>query len=197
MRVMFLGGIGLGRINRVRLIPVFCDSKIKCLFVDNHSEEKRSKILDILYKRKVYHTKYCLQTLYERFKSFINYKYTEKQLVNHDNILKSNNSCIIEYPITNILAMPKSTDFTFLSLDSKCNSLFSNCADNNWKHLSISLLNPANSTLQMGLFYRILSVILGIRVPHLLLKLRSYQISRCTKRFDLLSPHLVKPICYT
>ncbi len=197
MRVKFIGGIGLGRINRVRVITVFCDSKTKWFSIDNHSEEIRSNLLDVLYKRKVYHTKYCLQALYECFMSFADYKYTVNQLVNHDNILNSNNSRIISYSITNSFAMPKSTACDSLSIISKCNSLFSNCAECNWKHLNISLLNSANSTLQTVSFYRIPSVILGRRMLHLLLELSSYQIIRWIKRFDLLFPYLVKPICYS
>ena len=72
--------------------------------------------------------------------------------------------------------MPIAKDCTSLSLGLKSNSLFSNYLDNYWKHLCVFLLNSVNSTLQKVSLYRILSIILGMRVPHLLLKLRGYQI---------------------
>ena len=196
MRVILLGDIDLGRINMLNSIPVFCDSRKICLFIDN-SERIISKLLDHLYRRKAYHSKYYIQTLHEHIMSSIDYKYAVNKLANRDNIAKSNYSYTISCSTNSSLTMPKSTDYTSLSLNSECNLLFSNCVYNNWKCLYASLMDFAKSTSQTVSSYRILSTILGIRVPHLLLKLRRNQISRWTKRFDLLSPYLVKQICYT
>lgn len=194
MRIVVLCSFDLGRINEVPVIPVFLDSSDKCIFIDHRNVE--TELMFSLSRSKVYHTNYCLQTLYEHFKSYINYKYTDNQLANHDNMLNSSDS-IISYPIVNSFAMPKLIGCASLSLNSEYNLLFSSYTDNNWKHICIPLLNSVKSTLQIVSFYCILGIIIpSIRIPSLLLILSHSQIELMTK-WLLASAYLVKLNCYS
>jgi len=186
MRMVILCSFDFGRINEVPFIPVFLDSSDKCISINYYNVEIEST--DSLFSSEVYHTNYCFQKLYEHFESCFNYKYTDNQLANHDNMLNSSNSIIL-YPIVNSSAMPKLIGCASLSLNSEYNLLFSSYTDNNWKHICISLLNSVKSTLQIAS--------LSIRMPHLLLLFNHYQIERMTRWLLIVSAYLVQSNCYS